>query len=75
MLPCISTLGPASSAGARWTCLSTDDEIVKTVYAAFELTVKHEIMEGFKVDGTELFNPHLNFEELIKISNREVSRK
>lgn len=52
----------------------TDDEIIKTCYAAFETAVKHEIMEGFKVDGIILFNPHVDFEELLKVSNKEVSR-
>lgn len=52
----------------------TDDEIVKTAYVAFESCVKHEIMEGFKVDGIILFNPHINFEELLSISHLEVSR-
>jgi len=53
----------------------TDDEIVKTTYVAFESAVKHEVMEGFTVDGIVLFNPHINFEELLKISHEEVSRK
>lgn len=53
----------------------TDDEIIKTAYAAFEAAVKHEIMEGFKVDGKILFNPHVNFEELLKISDREIKRE
>jgi hypothetical protein len=52
----------------------TDDEIIKTAYVAFEAAVKHEVMEGFKVDGIVLFNPHLNFEELLKISHLEVKR-
>jgi len=52
----------------------TDDEIVKTAYAAFEAAVKHEILEGFTVDGKPLFNPHIDFEELLKIK-KEVKRK
>lgn len=52
----------------------TDDEIVKTCYTAFEACVKHEVMEGFKVDGIILFNPHINFEELLKISHKEIKR-
>lgn len=51
-----------------------DDEIVKTIYCAFEMAVKHEVLEGFLVDGKSLFNPHVNFEELLKISDREVTR-
>lgn len=53
----------------------TDDEIVKTCYVAFEQAVKHEVMEAFKVDNIILFNPHLNFEELLKISHKEVKRE
>ena len=52
----------------------TEDEVVKTAYVAFEQAVKHEIMEGFKVDNTILFNPHINFEELLLISHKEVKR-
>lgn len=52
----------------------TDDEIVKTTYVAFESCIKHEIMEGFRVDGITLFNPHINFEELIKISHKQITR-
>jgi len=52
----------------------TDDEIVKTAYVAFESCVKHEIMEGFKVDNIILFNPHINFEELLKVSDKEITR-
>lgn len=52
----------------------TDDEIIKTAYVAFESAVKHEIMEGFKVDGIILFNPHINFEELLKVSHKEIKR-
>lgn len=52
----------------------TDDEVVKTAYTAFESSVKHETMEGFTVDGIVLFNPHINFEELLKVSNKEIKR-
>lgn len=52
----------------------TNDEIIKTAYCAAEAAVKHEIMEGFKVDGVILFNPHVDFEELLKISHLEVKR-
>jgi len=52
----------------------TKDEIVKTAYVAFESAVQHEVMEGFTVDGIVLFNPHINFEELLKVSQKEVKR-
>lgn len=53
----------------------TEDEIIKTAYCAFESAVKHEIMEGFKVEGIVLFNPHVDFNELLKISSIEIKRK
>lgn len=52
----------------------TTDEVIKTCYAAFKAAVEHEVMEGFTVDGTVLFNPHVSYEELLKISNKEVRR-
>lgn len=62
--------------GRKWylSGYMTDDEIIKTIYAAFKSSIEHEIMEGFKVDGKILFNPHVNFEELLKISDREITR-
>jgi hypothetical protein len=53
----------------------TDDEIVKTAYVAFKTAVEHEVMEGFKVDNIILFNPHIDFEELLIISSKEVRRE
>lgn len=53
----------------------TDDEVVKTAFAAFKATVEHEIMEGFKVNGITLFNPHINYLSLLSISNQEISRE
>lgn len=53
----------------------TDDEIIKTAYVTFKQAVEHEIMEGFKVDNTILFNPHVNFKALLQISNQEVTRE
>lgn len=52
----------------------TSDEIIKTSFVAFKSSVEHEVMEGFTVDGIVLFNPHVNFEELLKVSNKEISR-
>jgi hypothetical protein len=52
----------------------TDDEIIKTCYVACEAVVKHEIMEGFKVDNIILFNPHVSYEKLLEISNYEIKR-
>mgnify|MGYP006951087584 CR=1 FL=1 len=52
-----------------------DDEIVKTAYAACKTAVEHEIMEGFKVDGKVVFNPHVSFEALLSITDQEVKRE
>ena len=53
----------------------TEDEIVKKAYVTFKQCVEHEIMEGFKFDGKILFNPHVNFRELLSISDREIKRE
>lgn len=53
----------------------TPDEVVKTAYSAFEMAVKHEILEGFKVDNKPLFNPHVNFEALLAVCTDEVTRQ
>lgn len=53
----------------------TEDEVIKTLFLGFKLTVEHEVMESFKVDGKILFNPHLNYTELLAMSHKEVSRK
>lgn len=62
--------------GRKWYLseFMTDDEIIKTAYLAFEQAVKHEILEGFKVDGKILFNPHVDFEALLSVSDKEVTR-
>lgn len=52
----------------------TEDEVIKTGYAAFEAAVKHEVMEGYKVNGVILFNPHINYRELLEVSHREIFR-
>lgn len=52
----------------------TDDEIIKTIYLAYEQVIKHEAMEGFKVDDKILFNPHTNFEALLNVSDQTVGR-
>ena len=62
--------------GRKWylsPCM-TNDEIMKTLWKAFEQAIVHETMEGFRVDGRVLFNPHVDFEQLLEISSREVVR-
>jgi hypothetical protein len=52
----------------------TEDEIVKTCFAAFKAAVEHEVMEGFKINDITVFNPHIDHKELLKISHIEVKR-
>jgi hypothetical protein len=75
--PCSKTGQVEEWKGRKWYLSEymTDDEVIKTVWAAFEAAVKHEIMEGFKINGMVLFNPHVDYLELLKISDREVKRK
>lgn len=77
MAPCTKTGIPEEWKGRKWYLseFMTQDEVVKTAYAAFEAAVKHEVMEGFKVDDQVLFNPHTPFEEILKVSNKEIKRK
>lgn len=74
--PCTRTSLITEWHGRKWylSDYMTNDEIIKTAYTAFEAAVKHEVMEGFKVDDTILFNPHINFEELLKVSHKEIKR-
>lgn len=62
--------------GRKWylSDFMTDDEVIKTAWCAYEAVVKHEILETFLVDGKRLFNPHVNYEELLEISDKEVRR-
>lgn len=73
---CTHTGIPTMWKGRKWYLSEhmTDDEIVKTSWCALESAVKHECMEGFKIDGKILFNPHINYEALLSISDREVRR-
>ena len=51
----------------------TDDEILKTAYAAFRMAVQHEVVEGFTVDGVRVFDPHRPIEALLGLN--EVVRR
>lgn len=52
-----------------------EQEVIFTVYLAFKLAVEHEVMESFKIDGITLVNPHVDYRELLRISNKEITRK
>jgi hypothetical protein len=74
--PCSKTSLYQEWTGRKWYLSDhmTEDEVVKTAYAACKAAIEHEVMEGFKVDGIILFNPHVDFEELLKISHHEIKR-
>lgn len=74
---CTKTRKLQQWSGRKWYLSShmTEDEIIKTCYSAFKTAVEHEVMEGFKVNNIILFNPHINYKELLKISNKEIKRK
>lgn len=75
--PCAKTGQILEWRGRKWYLSQhmTDDEIVKTCYAAFEAAVKHEVMEGFKIGGIAPFNPHVDYKQLLAISHLEVQRE
>lgn len=52
----------------------TEDEIVKTCFAAFKAVVEHEVMEGFRYEDKIVFNPHVDFRELMSVSHKEIKR-
>lgn len=53
----------------------TEDEIVKTLYAAFEMCVKHEVMEGFQYKEKQVFNPHTSYLNLYEAAQTETTRE
>lgn len=74
--PCTHTGQLSTWRGRKWYLSKhmTNDEVIKTAFVAFEAAVKHEVLEGFKVKGKALFNPHVSFEALLEVSDREVKR-
>jgi hypothetical protein len=77
LAPCTKTNSVEEWRGRKWylTPHMLEDEVVKTAYAAFKAAVEHEIMEGFKYDGTVVFNPHTDFRKLMEVSPFEVKRE
>lgn len=74
--PCSKTGEHLSWSSRKWYLseFMTDDEIVKTTYAACKAAIEHEVMEGFKVDNTIVFNPHVDYTQLMTISHLETKR-
>lgn len=43
---------------------ASESAVFKTAWVVVELTVRHEIMEAFRVDGSLVFDPHRTIAEL-----------
>lgn len=74
--PCSVTGWVKEWHGRKWYLSDhmTEDEIVKTCFAAFKAAVEHEIMEGFTWRGVRIFNPHASFRALADASKSEIYR-
>jgi hypothetical protein len=68
---------PCHWKGRKWYLSEhmTHDEVVKTAWAAVELTVKHELMESFLWQGERLFNPHAGLEGVLEAGRTEDKRE
>lgn len=54
----------------RWWYLNlgcTKDAVVKTVWLAVKQVAEHELMEGFRIDGKRVFNPHASVADLLEL--------
>lgn len=60
VLPCVETGEPMTQLGRVWSLYDTmtNDAIVKTLLMTVRAFVEHEVLEGFKLDGKRIFNPH-----------------
>jgi hypothetical protein len=74
--PCTITGEAKLWHGRKWYLSDhmTEDEVVKTCYAAFKAAVEHEVMEGFTFEGQRVFNPHTPFRTLIEASKVQAFR-
>lgn len=43
---------------------NTESGIIKTAWLLLKLTIEHELMEAFQVDGVKIFDPHHSVSEL-----------
>ena len=49
-------------------CGATESGVIKTCWLLLELTIRHELMEGFRVDGARVFSPHHRIGALIELA-------
>ena len=75
--PCTVTGNVKEWHGRKWylSDYMTEDEVVKTCYAAFRAAVEHEVLEGFLCDGRRVFNPHTPYPVLMEAAEREEFRE
>lgn len=62
-----TTTGKVEPGYGRWEYIAegtTESGAIKTCWLLVELIVRHELMEGFLVDGVRIFNPHHSIREL-----------
>lgn len=62
--------GKLETGFSRWEFVpvgATVSSAVKTCWVLFRLTIEHELMEAFMVDGKRIFNPHHTIDELAAI--------
>jgi hypothetical protein len=74
--PCTKEDTNKSWKGRKWYLSEhmTENEIIFTAYTAYEMCLRHEMMETFKIDGIILVNPHVDYKELLKVSGNEITR-
>ena len=74
--PCTETGTLREWRGRKWylSDFMTEDEIVKTCFAAFRAAVDHEVMEGFRCDGRRVFNPHTPYTVLMDAAEQQEFR-
>jgi hypothetical protein len=51
---------------------ATESAVFETAFVILRLTVEHELMESFTIDGTRPFNPHHTVAELSAVRGRVV---
>jgi len=47
--------------------------VVKTAWLLLELTIRHELMEGFRFDDQRIFNPHNSVFDLADLQREHMS--
>lgn len=68
---CTRTGMPILTRGRKWyiSHYAITDEIVKTVWLAIEVALRHEAMEDFTYKLMPVFHPHTDIEALVEVQN------